>query len=413
VSGLRLLLSAVCLVAGMASAHASADLTFWNGRAGIEGYADFRLVLPSDQRSWMDGGIGKLRYGDPDQDPMLKLGEVYAEGHINFTGELMVLANLRHNPEQDDFLGFTEAYLRYRPVSLSPFRWSVKLGAFFPPISLENTELGWVSPWTVTSSAINTWVGEELRTIGSEARIEWRTDARTISAVGSLYGWNDPTGILFRAKGWGLHDWVTGLTDHPRLPDAYAVQSREPIPAYTAEFIEIDKRVGWYAGFAWDETGIGHLEVLHYDNEADPAAETSQVAWLTEFWSASATTNIGGITLIAQGMNGYTFFLPTPDRPSRTDFESAFLLIGWEAGNWRLAGRADVFNTNETRTPTSIYLGEHGHSFTLAANWLPNDWIRITAEWIQVNSTRRQRIRNGLDPKQVENQGTLSVKLYF
>ena len=46
--------------------------------------------------------------------------------------------------------------------------WSVKAGAFFPTISLENDDLGWTSPYTLTPSAINSWIGEELRTIGSE-----------------------------------------------------------------------------------------------------------------------------------------------------------------------------------------------------------------------------------------------------
>ena len=44
---------------------------------------------------------------------------------------------------------------------------------------------------------------------------------------------------------------------------------------YTYEFLEIDKRVGWYAGASWDEIGIGHLDVLYYNNDADPTAETN------------------------------------------------------------------------------------------------------------------------------------------
>ena len=45
----------------------------------------------------------------------------------------------------------------------------MKTGAFFPTISLENDDLGWTSPYTLTPSAINSWIGDELRTIGSEA----------------------------------------------------------------------------------------------------------------------------------------------------------------------------------------------------------------------------------------------------
>ena len=52
---------------------------------------------------------------------------------------------------------------------------SVKAGAFFPAISLENDDLGWTSPYTLTPSAINSWIGEELRTIGSEGILRYDT----------------------------------------------------------------------------------------------------------------------------------------------------------------------------------------------------------------------------------------------
>ena len=65
----------------------------------------------------------------------------------------------------------------------------------------------------------------------------------------------------------------------------------------TAEFIEIDNRVGWYAGASWDEIGIGHLDILYYNNDADPTAETSQMAWETQFWNIGLSTEIGPVTL--------------------------------------------------------------------------------------------------------------------
>src|SRR6185437_6111030 len=65
--------------------------------------------------------------------------------------------------------------------------WSAKAGAFFPTISLENDDLGWTSPYTLTPSAINSWIGEELRTIGSEGTLRWKSEkAGTFSATGAL-----------------------------------------------------------------------------------------------------------------------------------------------------------------------------------------------------------------------------------
>src|SRR5262249_60757069 len=80
--------------------------------------------------------------------------------------------------------------------------WSVKAGAFFPTISLENDDIGWTSPYTLTPSAINTWIGEELRTIGGEGNLRWRTpDLRTITFTASLFRGNDPARRLM-ARRW-------------------------------------------------------------------------------------------------------------------------------------------------------------------------------------------------------------------
>jgi hypothetical protein len=362
----------------------------------------------------MKGGLGKLRYGNKSQTPQLRLGEIFAEGYMQLGGSLLAVATARIEPSQKTFVDFTEAYLRYRPVSLSRWRWSMRGGAFFPPVSLENTDIGWASPWTITPSAINTWVGEELRIIGGEGRIEWRGDSRTISVLGGVYGWNDPTGILLADRGWALHDRVTGLLDRLRLPDAWA-RRRNPVPFHTPEFLEIDDRAGWYAGISWEETGIGRIEFLRYDNEADPRAERSQVvAWETDFWSAGATVEFRDFVAIAQGMRGRTFFQPSPFFFSLTNFESAFFLLGRHFGNgWRVAGRAEVFSTNEVRSGSSINLSEHGHAITAAVNWLPNDWLRLTGEVAHVVSTRRQRILEGIAAHQAETQAQLSAKVYF
>jgi hypothetical protein len=182
----------------------------------------------------------------------------------------------------------------------------------------------------------------------------------------------------------------------------------------TYEFIEIDKRIGWYAGAAWDEVGIGHLDVLYYNNDADPTAETEQVAWETAFWNVGLSTEIGPVTLLAQGMRGYTFFQPSETFWSRTWFESAYLLAGWNFGqNLRFAGRAEIFSANELRTGSGIPMSEHGHAYTAAINFLPNDWLRVTAEYIRVESTRRQRTRAGDDAHAVENQLQLSIRFYL
>ncbi len=137
------------------------------------------------------------------------------------------------------------------------------------------------------------------------------------------------------------------------------------------------------------------------------------MAWETQFWNIGLSTEFGPVTLLAQGMRGSTFFQPSETFWSDTWFESAFLLAGWNINeSWRLAGRAEIFSTNETRTGSGTPLSEHGHAFTAAINYLPNDWLRLTGEYIRVESTRRQRTRGGLDPHAVEDQFQFSARFY-
>jgi hypothetical protein len=405
---MRNTLLAALIVFGSCTSARAAEFSF-------DGYADLRAIFPSNEVGWLDGGLGKLRYGAEQANPEFRIAEVVGQGVAQITPGLMAMAVVRYAPEQRTFFDVVEAFVRWRPVSTTPVRFSLEAGAFFPPISLENTEIGWTSPWTLTPSAINSWVGEELRTIGAEATVEWRRETGTISAYVALYGWNDPTGILLNVRGWALHDQWTGLIDRPRLPDIYAAGRRppEPTPMRTYEFLEIDGRVGYYAGASWDEIGIGHLDILYYNNDADPTAETKQVAWETQFWNIGLSTELGPVTLMAQGMRGSTFFQPSQNFWSDTWFESAYLLAGWNINeSWRIAGRAEVFSANETRTGSGLRLSEYGHAFTAAINYLPNDWLRLTGEYIRVDSTRRQRTRGGLDPHAVEDQFQLSARFY-
>lgn len=406
---MRILAPVLFCVASVALAPAANAVEFT-----FDGYVDGRLIAPADERGWLDGGLGKTRFGGNDS-PDAQLAEIFGQGRAQITSELSAIVGVRVEQEQRTFADVLEAYLRYRPVSTTAWRFSVKAGAFFPPISLENDELGWTSTWTLTPSAINSWVGDELRTLGAEATVEYRYDTGTISVYGAALGVNDPAGVLIAARGWALDDRPTGLLDHPRMPDAQ-VRSRGGVPPdSTPMFKEIDNKLGWYAGATLQENGIGKIQVLRYDNNADPTVVRSNVvAWLTKFWSAGAQTDIAGFTLMAQAMRGYTYIEPSPFFESKTYFNAAYGLIGYDMGEWRLAGRFDRFyNTQENSGGFTLPWAESGHAWTAALSWEPEEWLRVTAELMQIDSTRRQRLGDGLDPHQTETQSQLSARFYF
>jgi hypothetical protein len=383
--------------------------------AALHGFVDCRLVDTPQQISWNEGGFGKARYGAGDQG--FSCAAAALIGTWQVTPELLALADLQYQDSDHDALTLVEAYLRYRPVSTTAWRWSLKLGEFFPPISLENDAIGWTSRWTLTPSAINSWVGEELRTIGAEARLEWRGQGQTVEGNFAVFRSNDPAGELLAARGWSLSDLTSGLGSQVREPDGYALGSETNLPLRFNPFMENDRRVGWYAGLDWRAPAYGRLSLLRYDNRADPASHSNGVSpvfsWHTDFYSLGGETRLGDAVLIAQAMRGTTEIAPSPTFSTNTDFHAAYVLLGWDRGAWRPALRLDRFVTDQVPITINDRTRERGHAITAALNWRPRDWLRLTGELLRVDSTRSNRVEVGLPAREVDRQLQLSVRLLF
>ena len=382
----------------------------------LHGYVDWRGVDAPEEVSWTKGGLGKTRFGG--DEVATRFGGAAAIGRAQLTPSLQAMADVQLQTSADPTVNVVEAWLRYRPVSLSPWRWSVKAGEFFPQLSMENSAIGWTSPWTLTPSAINSWIGEELRIIGSDAQLEWRGDANTLEGSVALYTANDPTGTLLAERGWSLSDLSYGLGSRVREPDVIVSDYGETPPVRYNPFQEIDGRPGWYAHLAWHSREFGEVTLLRYDNDADGSARTLEngvdvFAWHTRFWSLGARTDSGPLTWIAQAIDGSTVFQPSTTLDLNTRFQSAFLLAGWNRGNWRPALRWDYFGTQGTNYEEGPRPGEHGMAFTAALNWQARSWLRLTAEALRVESAREPRSEYGLDPKSIDTQLQLSARLLY
>ena len=376
----------------------------------FDAYVDLRLVVPPDEVSWLDGGLGKARYGSAQPSPNFRFAEAAGQGTLAITDDLHAVTVLRLEPRQPTGVDILETYLSWRPQAEGDWRWSVKAGAFFPPISVENDDLGWTSPYTLTPSAIDSWVGNELRTIGGEADVAWTGGYGTLTAIGSLYCCNEPAGVLIADRGWTLDDRPMGLLERVRIPNATAALFGMPVPSRTGMFENIDDHVGWYTGLKWDVRDAGQLAVLWYDNNADPEAFTARdTSWRTHFWAASLKAHPFGVTVLAQGMTGDTVIEAFGYH--YTDFQSAFLLLSYDIDDWRVSGRADVFQTR-TR-PAFTLLDEDGHAFTVAVSWSPEDWLRLTGELLDVESRRTERALIGVAPEQSSTQFQMSARVFL
>ena len=297
---------ALCLLATayIASSEAAAE---------FDTDIDMRGVASNGERSYLDGGLGELRFDSNHQG--LQVGDVNFAVRDDFFNIVHVDVNaVSYADNKVDPLDLTEAYVEVRPFPSTPWRSSFKLGAFYAPISLENRLIGWRSAYSISPSAINTWVGEELRTVGAEYDLDWLGHQSghdwQLGAVGSLYGWNDPAGVLMAERGWAIDDRQTTLFGPIGRPGAGGVAGITPFAT------DVDHRPGYYVGANATYRTTLELRALHYDNEADPTAHTQRpvYAWHTRFDSAGVSwTPSPNWTVISQWLGGDTFVGSAPD----------------------------------------------------------------------------------------------------
>lgn len=370
---------------------------------------DLRAVDSDGRTSFLDDGLGKFRFDEDHEGIRLgrlraawnqPLGEVFA-AHV----EASTWDGDDKNP-----IDLTEAYLEYKPYPRAGWRSRVRLGAFYPPMSLENRAFGWETPYTVTPSAISSWIGEEIRTVGLEAQIDWlgtrQGKSFDFQFTGAVFGWNDPAGTMLADHGFALHDRQTTLFGR-----VGSLQS-DPTKAKKELFHEIDGRPGYYVGAQARYLDRAVLNVLHYDNRADPRAQSAELrdmAWKTRFDAVGLRVETGDEwTLLVQAMKGDTAI--NPFRLLVWEFESQSAMIAKRWGRHMLAARYDAFEIEFDQHPN--WAGsEDGHAWTAAWSFERDDHWRFALEWLRVESKVPARtLEFGEPPFAAESKIELSAR---
>jgi hypothetical protein len=376
---------------------------------------DLRLVNTDVKQSYLDGGLGLGRLDE--QHDGLQLGRAFLDYSRRFGDTLDAHLTLdTYGDGGKTPLDVTEAFLEWRPYPLDAWRWRVRFGAFYPPLSLENRGPGWQNVYALSSSAINTWIGEELRTIGSEVSATWLGSHSgglfDLSVIAALYGWNDPAGTLLFDRGWALHDRQTGLFGGlPKVfPESTARQRLEL-------FHEIDHRPGYYAGLQLEAPNRLVIRALHYDNRADPAATNGyESAWLTRFDSLGMRLEFSpDWTFIAQWMKGDTGVGSSSDGRGGIilDFNSYFGLLSRELGKHRLSVRYDDFYTETVRGSDYFDSYQQGQAWTFAYTYTRDDHWQLVAEALRVSSKLEQRNLVGAPEDSIERTLQLALRYTF
>ncbi len=386
----------------------SAGIAMAGDQLNMTGVLDVRWIHATGETSYLNGGVGSLRF-DRDHENF-RLGRAFLAPRLRLTDAVTLHASIDAYGDHDrNPVDLTEFWAEVRPFPTSPLRWRGRIGAFHMPVSLENRGAGWSDVYSITPSALNTWMGEEFRTIGAEVEARWLGASSEylgdFALLAAAYGWNDPAGVLIADRGFAL-------TDRPST--LFGGLGRPALTFYH----EIDRKPGFYGGLTWRHHDRLEVRALRYDNKADPGAATAAGggAWRTRFSSFGARLEptarwtfiaqyVDGDTIIGSYSAGYDQF--------RMSYHVAFGLASYEWASDRLTGRFDDFGTHQSSGFVGPPRNESGHAWTaawthdLGANW------QFAAEWIRVRSEFPWRASYGVSPALLESQVQMAMRYRF
>ena len=372
-------------------------------------------------RSWTRDGLDKTRFDGNAGN--IRLGQAFLRLDGEVLNEVTASVVASASDDRRRLVDITEAWLGWNPVPDSAWKTRVKLGAFFPVTSLEidYDSLGWTPVRTISSSAINSWIGEELRTQGVELTVTRKgiseNSAHDYGFTAAVFGRNDPMGSLLAWRGWSIGDRITGLTESIRLADlpvyrpggALAQQNRS-----IHVMREIDHRPGFYVGAHYRYAGWLSVNTLRYDNRGDPLVVTNgQYSWNVRFTHLNARLQLGDKwEILLQALRGETIMGPNA---VRLRYSAWYALASHPFGPGNLAVRFDRFNAQEH--PADILPsdpnGEHGRALAIAYAWRISPSVSFVAEALGVQSDRVARTAIGDTPEKTERSLTTSVRWQF
>ena len=383
-----------------------------------------RVATTPVARSFLDGGLGKTRYGSEPRAVQAKLAQAALLGRFEARPDLTLRVHANVDAEHNfkRRVDLVEALVRYAPALTDDLGLDIRAGLFFPTVSLENTDPAWLSPYTTSFSAINAWIGEEVRNLGVEAGPSVRIGEAQARLFGTFTRGNDPNGTLLAWRGFALHDRVSGYGDRLPLPDLGSFKRQDLFPDQPREvqpMREVDQKWTWSSGLAITHENY-RLKVLYQPKTANPGAfDGRQYAWRTGYWAAGAARSFGPVEVLVQGLDGETRMgvLPQGGNAVVARFQSLYALASWldpADGRHRATVRYDAFRVRDRDDFLSEDANdESGRAWTFAYTFSPSSRHRFTAELLHVDSTRTNRRDLGLEPGAIEILGALSWRISF
>ena len=406
---------ALGLVCWPLHAHAQAELL---GPENIEVSVDLRASVVGGEESWLEGGFGKLRFGGENGDtvPRVRIAAADFAWKPRISWNFRGLVSVSYQSQLDDEPDLSEAFLKFESDPAET-RFSGRAGLFWPPISQEHSGGNWLVADTITPSAANSWVGEEVKVLGLEGGVETSFGEHDLALTAAAFLHNDMSGTTLSYRGWTLHDVRIGMSGDLPLPPLSPSRSAWQ-DTITSPFWEVDGKAGFYGRIDWTPPLPVTFNAFYYDNRGDRvSARALQTSWRTRFWNLGAMAALGeGTEAKAQLMWGNT--LVGPDMPQGVpvdvDFTTAYLLVSHALGSGKLTARADWFETRDNSFVERDDNNEHGWAATLAYKRPLVDFADLLVEVLHVSSKRPARAGNaGFAPEQDQTMVQTSVRFHL
>jgi len=391
-----------------AQSGAAQDAPWWGdlfGRDTLSGMLDLRLVGADGEDSFLRGGFGKTEASGAGSGvavrPMADLAALAWRPEL--ADNLSAYVLVQNQPYQYHAVDVAEAYLRYKPLPRpGRLNYGLRAGLMWPPVSLEHDGPAWTTTRTLTPSAINTWIAEEIKVVGVEGTLDGEIAGNRLGLTAAVFGDNDTAGTLLAYRGWALDDTRSTLFGQLALPagppraEAYYAQAS----------LELDGRPGGYIKLDWRPPAPVSLQAFYYDNGGNPYLfKDGQWSWRTTFGDVGMTARPAqDVEILAQAMKGRTYYGDAGGPVNLdVDFAAAYVLATRVVGRSRFTVRADWFETQD-----QSYLGqdrgERGKAATADYAFALTPHLSLWIEAIHVWSNRPARTTLGLpatDPQNV------------
>ena len=389
----------IALIVGSvaASAFAQSPTSFQ-----FQGVVAVRGIYVKSQPSWTQHGIGRFDVGADDPDDSRTTNVDIAQLGFDWTPARWLLIHAdgiaRHEPSGTvgKKAGIVQAF-----ADLFTERLRLRAGAFWLPTSRENVDPMWNSRYTITYSALNSWIAQEVRPLGADLQFS-PNFYFTIGAT--AFRSNDTMGTVLADRGWTLGNRLSVYNDIIAVP---------PADLFTKAIgAEIDHRTGFSERIRIQLPERALLQVTHVDNRTKPApGKAPEVPWDTTFNVVSAEAGSQSpVTIAGEWAKGKTT-VGFPGGTFSLDFSTAYLLVSRKYGANRYTTRIEQFSTRSHLRFPNDSSREDGDALTVA--WLhdASDHLRTSLEYVRVTGADRPGAAAvGLNPRTRGSMMTAEIR---